>query len=529
MINEKGFVAYHALGNVADDMMMDALLPEDGSSASTVHSAKRRTVYEFFSRGWGVAIICAVVAVAVMGGIIWAGNRPGGVTPPVGMTVSPETEHMIFPTETQEGESGTELSDTQDPERNAVVLHSLQRKYVPPKFLCYSTTLTEGEDGLSHGETADGLGFEGVMQQGETPALPTVTWAKDAELADFLDVAEGYIVKEFMVYDMDMQLVESGSSVMGYDSEESVKRFVIKKLPVGTWYMSLRVEHDGGEMHQCVYDYAFIAKVAETVTDTCTVRTDQDRYAWGVEDKYYHITLTSTVKGAILDIYGGSWELVNLDTGKHINTLCLTASAPTEGTFMVMPSSQEALAYYTLTWDFDWETTPPGRYRLVYTSVTMEANSFIQWQDGHPYYDFVIYDPKTGEPAPTAPAEGQIFVSVGGEKILPCRWAYGGEKWSSDGFRINWDGFVVPEAEFPLISTRIPCVNYAPDLTIHSSKDLTVTVYDENWNLCGTLRKDQLHELTFFGKNAYYLSFEAEERYENKKDYCQLFVYVQMK
>ena len=399
MTNEKGFAAYTALKSVADDLVMDALLPADGGSAVVAPISKRRLVYEFFSHGWGVAVICALVAIAVMGGIIWAGQQPDIETPPVGMPISPgetkketpETEQMPAPDEPSENE--TDVSDTQESEKNAVVLHGLERKYIPPKFLCNSTTLTEGEDGLRHGETADGLGFEGVMQSGETPLLPTVIWVKDG-ISDYLDVAEGYTVKEFKVYDMDMQLVESGSAVQGLDSEESVNRFIIKKLPVGKWYMSLRVEHDGGEMHHCVYEYAFIAEVHESatvaVTRHCSVSLDRERYVWG-EDRQYLVTLTASASGEALDITGGRWKLINLETDEIVTSMQMSmdpmCSITANGTLsIVWPYSSEEYARYTTWMSLAWEETPPGKYRLIW--LLEPAGGDLAVQD--PYCDFYI-------------------------------------------------------------------------------------------------------------------------------------------
>ncbi len=421
MTNKKGFAAYTALKSVADDLVMDALLPADGGSAVVAPISRRRPVYEFFSHGWGVAVICALVAIAVMGGIIWAGQQPDIETPPVGMPISPgetkketpETEQMPAPDEPMENESETDVPDTQESEVNAVVLHGLERKYIPPKFLCNSTTLTEGEDGLQHGETADGLGFEGVMQSGETPPLPTVIWVKDG-ISDYLDVAEGYTVKEFKVYDMDMQLVESGSAVQGFDSEEAVNRFIIKKLPIGKWYMSLRVEHDGGEMHHCVYDYAFVADVLHTLDSqpisSCTVKTDKDRYAWGWVDNRVTATLTSTEAGAILDIGDESWQLRNLETGEYVPVAWavvnygVTTNANGDRS-LIIPNSSTAFAKYQNVLRFDWEITPPGRYRLTYTGVELAKG------EQYPYYDFEIYDPE-------AAAEG-VYVQGGGNYVSP--------------------------------------------------------------------------------------------------------------
>ena len=271
---------------------------------------------------------------------------------------------------------------------------------MPPKFLCYSTTLTEGEDGLIHGETADGVGFEGLMKRAmeeEPPAvleLPTVVWTKETNMADFADIAEGYTVVEIKVYDTDMQLVESGSYVKGYDTEGFVKRFVTKKLSVGTWYVSLRVEHNGGEMHDCAYDYAFVAQMRQTadtlavVTRDCTLRTGKEKYIWG-EDETFRATLTAMVAGATLDIGNESWRLFNLDTDEYVNlswaVVNYSVTVQSQGDrSLIPPKSFAEFAEYGGLLRFDWETTPPGRYRLIYVGLKLSEG------EEYPYCEFEI-------------------------------------------------------------------------------------------------------------------------------------------
>lgn len=114
MTSEKGFAAYNLLGRVADDLIMDALLPEDRGAAPVKMKKERPRLLSFLESGWGVAIICALVAVSVMGGIIWAGNRSGMSIPPAGTMESendPVTQEIFMddseesPTETSEPET----------------------------------------------------------------------------------------------------------------------------------------------------------------------------------------------------------------------------------------------------------------------------------------------------------------------------------------------------------------------------------------------------------------------------------------
>lgn len=114
MTNEKGFAAYNALGHVADDLIMDALLPEDRAAAPVKMKKERpRRLLAFLESGWGVAIICALVAVSVMGGIIWEGNQSGMSIPPTG-TVVPESDLMTEEILTDDSEKiTTETSESE--------------------------------------------------------------------------------------------------------------------------------------------------------------------------------------------------------------------------------------------------------------------------------------------------------------------------------------------------------------------------------------------------------------------------------
>ena len=71
--------------------------------AATVHRQSRSAaVADFFSHGWGVAIISGFVALSVLGGIVAAGQiapgtTPAGTLPP--STLSSEPEETEAPTE----------------------------------------------------------------------------------------------------------------------------------------------------------------------------------------------------------------------------------------------------------------------------------------------------------------------------------------------------------------------------------------------------------------------------------------------
>ena len=106
-----GQVAFEAMTNMGDSFITESaeilgFLDESAPiAAKPTRDREDSLLYRFFNSGWGVAMICAVVSLSVLGGIIWAGQNPpaGG---PDDTTFEPHTN-----TET-EAESLTEESTT---------------------------------------------------------------------------------------------------------------------------------------------------------------------------------------------------------------------------------------------------------------------------------------------------------------------------------------------------------------------------------------------------------------------------------
>ena len=106
----KGITAFEAIGNLSDTLIMSAALPDD--ACPVVTSPRPSAFKRFMNSSWGVAAVCALVAVSVMGGILWAGNRsdptPGG-TPPITGESESQTEAAM------EHESVSEEETVTDP------------------------------------------------------------------------------------------------------------------------------------------------------------------------------------------------------------------------------------------------------------------------------------------------------------------------------------------------------------------------------------------------------------------------------
>ena len=76
--------AFEAMGGISDKLIMEAGDRLGILNTGVVKSKKAKApsaFSRFINSGWGVAAVCALVAVGVMGGIIWAGNQPGSNLP----------------------------------------------------------------------------------------------------------------------------------------------------------------------------------------------------------------------------------------------------------------------------------------------------------------------------------------------------------------------------------------------------------------------------------------------------------------
>ena len=140
-----GITAFEAMSNVSDSLIMEAAEKLGAWDASAMRAPREKKAPGAFSRfmnsGWGVAAVCALVAVSVMGGIIWAGHQAGH-QPPV---VTPEETTTPFEVESENedyiGEDQTEVT----------VRHGNETIY-PRKFFVWSGP-------------ADGFGFEETIRQ----------------------------------------------------------------------------------------------------------------------------------------------------------------------------------------------------------------------------------------------------------------------------------------------------------------------------------------------------------------------------
>ncbi len=90
MTTMSGFEIFEKMTNVNDRFIEEAAeMPNP--ELEVINVSRRKRFSHFLNSGWGVAMICCLVAAAVMAGIIAAGRATGPVKPPV-VTQTPETE-----------------------------------------------------------------------------------------------------------------------------------------------------------------------------------------------------------------------------------------------------------------------------------------------------------------------------------------------------------------------------------------------------------------------------------------------------
>ncbi len=91
----KGLTIFEAMNDMNDDLIMSAAITNTSKANLRRPSVFRR----FINSGWGVAAVCALVSVSVLGGIIWAGLQPDP-KPPIStdaLTEAPATETETLP------------------------------------------------------------------------------------------------------------------------------------------------------------------------------------------------------------------------------------------------------------------------------------------------------------------------------------------------------------------------------------------------------------------------------------------------
>jgi hypothetical protein len=257
----RGQLAFEAIGGLSDGLILEAAeaLGFTSSRAAVVEPPRKRepsALGRFFSTGWGVALLCAVVSLTVLGGIIRAGQRP-----PAGGPGGVETETADYA-----GDSQTDVK----------VRHGDTEIY-PQRFFLWATDWT-----WSGYIAADGLGFAGTAANdyGNQPSLPMLRYAKDGSISPCeLTMSKKYEFSSVRVYDTDMQ----HATAYNYDGEFVYGDF-LKSLATGRYYVVMEIRS-----RSAGYEYAFALEVFDPQADTTTEEVISKEEAMEIASAYWNI------------------------------------------------------------------------------------------------------------------------------------------------------------------------------------------------------------------------------------------------
>ncbi len=207
----KGITVFETLTDIREDYIRDAELDACFLTAPVRKRERGPSVFSrFMNSGWGVAIICALVAVSVMGGIIWAGFHAGDVPPGHNDAITGE-----------------------------VYLTAGGQTVTPEAFFGYSEVHKGNQSAMSCG-----AGFYGEFTVSPIPTLTTLDGIQ-------LHMPDNYTLDAIYVYD-----TESPLEVL--DTFEHIENLDL--LKPNTYYIVLRITHTEGK-NKYGYDYAFCLTV----------------------------------------------------------------------------------------------------------------------------------------------------------------------------------------------------------------------------------------------------------------------------
>ena len=189
-----------------DLLIAEAEIPDAHKATVLPTPRSKGRLSSFVNSGWGVAIVCALVAVSVMGGIIWAGFRAGHVPP---------------------GHNDIITSD---------VYLTAGTQTVPTEAFFASSEVHKGNQTA----ISCGAGFDGVFTMSP---VPTLTYTKDLRL----HMPDNHTLEAVYVYDPEAPTV----ALYTFEGVED-----LGTLKSGTYYVALRIARVEGKS-KYVYDYAF--------------------------------------------------------------------------------------------------------------------------------------------------------------------------------------------------------------------------------------------------------------------------------
>ena len=269
----KGLSAFELLGDLDDEMILAATLPEE-VPAVTPAIKKRSPFLTFMNSGWAAVVAVTVVAVTVslgvLTGLVLVG-RMAGVFPPIS-----EHPHDTEPGQTQSRpdiQSGIlypPLSD--DPDSAKVTVISDGICVYPNSYFSCEEANYHNEQGELIQHCADGLGAYGQLKQvlEEAPELYTGGHSFSVTLASHERFSGPSVYRVEDIQNGDSQKISLDTS----DTEDSMMG--LATLPAGSYLVVFSVHYEylysNDEYLRGTTDYAFRLTVDPTMNQNAPVR-----------------------------------------------------------------------------------------------------------------------------------------------------------------------------------------------------------------------------------------------------------------
>lgn len=136
-MNNKGMDIFTAVDGVSDEMLLDALPPGMGAYRP---KEKSHRVSRFFEHPWVAAAISAAVALAVLSGIVWAGQQAGGDIDPSENVAGNSSDQLIENTYPSDSDKWPDYDNPPVPEDAKVVISSGGYTVAPEEYIQWKLT-----------------------------------------------------------------------------------------------------------------------------------------------------------------------------------------------------------------------------------------------------------------------------------------------------------------------------------------------------------------------------------------------------
>lgn len=476
-MNKKGMEMLVAMDAVGEEMLMDALPPGMG-----VYKEKQKShrLSGFFERPWVAAVISAAVAVAVLTGIVWAGQRAGKspAEDPAGIGGNPlsdaDPNENTYPVEF---DTWPDYDNPPVPEDAKLVISSGGYSIAPEEYIIWKDVwnpekgkmeeVRGDEQWVTYLEEVDS-GADASERREILQNLPRVPFQRGNFSAEILHpTLQFYAVS---AYDDDLRHAFSASLDENFDSAWSLEE-VLEQLAPGS-YGILLIAYDKGnyieaadDYEDAMYEFLFIVDIydqretempIEPPVELPEIQAAMGMELWAGDSNSTYQQLRPFVTYAYrYDDEKSDWEeatgygvMQYLKYGwSEFPVFTYTADfkvyfKPVDGITgeailqEMTIYNNDMMTYQTINGVQDdleeiFSGLSPGNYL-----VTFMANHWGRWIDGQReegYYEYAFQlmvhgESETSHPTIVDPLPDDVYLNVNGKKIYPA----GRNEWAKD-------------------------------------------------------------------------------------------------